>query len=118
MIEIDATKQLIDALLANSSVQRYAQDRVFPVVARQDTIIPYIVCRTEQVTVRRSKRGCVDGYTYGSEIVIVTANYKRMIQLASAVIDALPDGAELTNYSEDFVDPDKYVCVINVNIDK
>jgi hypothetical protein len=117
----DITKEIRAILLESEIISLLIGDRVFPLMAPENTIGDYIVYQRDGYKQEYTKMGVASHYP----VVFVTAvseDYDRSNQLASAIYDTLsgsfsdPDiRIELEDSTEDFIDK-KYIQVLEFTI--
>lgn len=110
------TKYIINALLANRTINELTGGAVLPVIARFGTPSPYIVVRTDAVDCRYGKAGTRVGETANVNILCVADSYGEMAQIAEEVAKLCGETIEISSYRESWEEPDKLVAEIVVII--
>lgn len=119
---------LVKLLLSRMEASK-SLNGIYPSVAPDKTPFPFVVYRRSGVVLEGDKE---EYYRYGTasvELTVVGANYTQSLNIASAIIDEMPDcflnedwevsDIQLTNAAEDYTD-DAFVQVLtyNITIDK
>lgn len=115
-MKFNATERMISILLANEQIATTVNGEIRPVVARYGAQVPYIVVSVENSDVRRTKMGGVAGITSVVMLTIVAESYEQVRELADSICAIDGKYFEIQGYKEDYGD-DKYVIIIDVNID-
>lgn len=113
-------KELTALLIADSTVQKLVDNKVFPLVANAGTTFPFIVYRRNGYRPYNNKDH-TDEVAY-IELAVLSENYIDSVQIADAVGNALDnkttetiDEIIIENASEEF-NNDTYVQKINLKI--
>lgn len=117
MAIIDATKTIINMLLADSGVNAMVRSKVFPVMPRDSVEMPLLAVNCDSTAVRYGK-GFVQGYTQKVNVAVMATSYTEATTLSSAVIAAM-DAAHIhiVDYAEQFYDPDQFTNVITMEVE-
>jgi hypothetical protein len=115
-----STKKVIDVLLNANAVKDVMANRIFPVVARQGTKLPFAVVRTTEIANEYGKLSTPIGRTASVTVTIVSESYTEAAKTAEAADEAIVSevqNCKAMTWSEDFEDPDHYLISTTYTIE-
>ena len=112
-------KAIINILQADAEVKKLLDEKIFPLVADENTTFPFMVYRRNGLDVEGNKDSFVDEQNVKMEFAVASDSYGSSLNIAIKVTDALVGkrGAflginisriELSDATEDYID-DAYV---------